>query len=174
MGKIKIGRVDEEMQQALEFTEPFVQDEWVEPSIEQESFIKETVTVIKEVPTVIKEEIHHHHKEEFDAAPLFEKLEQDKQDIVKQLDAVQHLIRSDAFIKIESLTAQIEILKERQSEARALIQDLDVKLQKHEERIHEVEQRKVTDIIRIKPETPKGLYYLAIFTFIIALTGLFT
>lgn len=172
MGKIKIGRVDEEMQETLEFTEPFVQDEWVEPSIEQEAYIKETI--IKEIPTIIKEEIHHHHKEEFDAAPLFEKLEQDKKDIVKQLDAVQHLIRSDAFIKIESLAAQIEILKEKQNEARVLIQELDVKLQKHEERIHEVEQRKVTDIIRIKPETPKGLYYLAIFTFIIALTGLFT
>lgn len=171
MGKIKIGRVDEGM---LELAESFAQNELVEPSIEQESFIKETVTVIKEMPTIIKEEVHHHHKEEFNAAPLFERLEHNKQELVRQIDGLQHLVRSDVFIRIESLDSQIEILKEKQNEARALIQELDVKLQKHEERIHEVEQRKVTDIIRIKPETPKGLYYLAIFTFIIALIGLFT
>ncbi len=163
MGKIHIGPKNSEHLETPEVISPAL-------IVEEPSIFQPEVEIVKEIM-----EVHHHHetKIDYDPSPIIEKLNADKKELEEKMVSIQTVLNNE-IVKKEALSTQLQIQKERSDELRAMIQDLDVKLQLHEPRITEVEQRKVTEIVRVQERTPKFLYYLTIFNFILALIGFLT
>lgn len=169
MGKVTIAPVGQSTQVKLEQAEVELLNNYPVEIVER--VIEKTIFLEAPAPQIIEQIVEN----KYDDTELRNEI---KEIALKASDSMLS-IRSDIARDQNDLEDQLcAKIDEQQENIKRLIEECELKhvmkINELTDKVNEIDQRKVTEIIRIKPQTPKGLLYLSLFTLIIALMGLFT